>query len=99
MWYMTATSSQHAGALLQCNGRIWGAAVLVPCCRSLHCVLHSLMLRLLSSHFPGSYLIRAQEGELRYLAAFNSPAAAAAWCITLHVSVLARRARLGGVVW
>jgi hypothetical protein len=46
------------------------------------------MLRLLSSHFPGSYLIRAQEGELRYLAAFNNPSAAAAWCITLHVSAL-----------
>lgn len=61
-----------------------------PChvcrCRCLHNVLHRLMLQLLSSHFPGSYLIRAQEGELRYLAAFNSPTAAAAWCITLHVS-------------
>lgn len=57
-------------------------------CRLLHQVLHRLMLQLLSAHFPGSYLIRCQEGELRYLAAFNTPTAAAAWCLTLTVSTL-----------
>lgn len=47
-------------------------------------VLHRMMLTLLR-HFPGSYLIRAQAGELRYLAAFTTPAAAAAWCLTVQV--------------
>lgn len=38
--------------------------------------------------FPGSYLVRAQEGDLKYMAAFTSPAAAAEWCMTLQEAAL-----------
>lgn len=43
------------------------------------------MLQLLRK-FPGSYLIRAQAGELKYLAAFTTPTAAVSWCLTVQVS-------------
>jgi hypothetical protein len=59
--------------------------LLLLLCRSVHVAVHRMMLQLLR-RFPGSYLIRAQAGELRYLAAFTTPAAAAAWCLTVQVS-------------
>ena len=34
--------------------------------------------------FPGSYLVRAQEGELKYMAAFASPSAAMQWCLVMQ---------------
>jgi hypothetical protein len=34
--------------------------------------------------FPGSYLVRAQEGELKYMAAFASPTAAVQWCLVVQ---------------
>jgi hypothetical protein len=58
--------------------------LLLCCCRSVHVAVHRMMLQLLR-RFPGSYLIRAQAGELRYLAAFTSPSTAAAWCLTVQV--------------
>lgn len=45
------------------------------------------MLKTLTS-FPGSYLVRAQEGDLKYMAAFTSPAAAAEWCLTVQEASL-----------
>lgn len=45
------------------------------------------MLQLLRS-FPGSYLVRAQQGDMRYMLAFNSPAAAVAWGLTLQEASL-----------
>jgi hypothetical protein len=54
-------------------------------CRSVHVLLHRLMLQLLARHFPGSYLIAAEPGHLHYSAAFSSSTAAAAWCLALQV--------------
>ncbi|KAF6261402.1 hypothetical protein COO60DRAFT_1502047 [Scenedesmus sp. NREL 46B-D3] len=54
---------------------------------SVHGAVHRMMLQLLRC-FPGSYLIRAQAGELRYLAAFTTPTAAAAWCLTVQEASL-----------
>jgi hypothetical protein len=51
-----------------------------------HVLLHRLMLQLLSRHFPGSYLIAAEPGHLRYSAVFSSSIAAAAWCLTVQVN-------------
>lgn len=50
-------------------------------------MLHHLMLQLLRS-FPGSYLVRAQQGDLKFMLAFTSPAAAVAWGITLQEASL-----------
>eukprot|EP00879_Flechtneria_rotunda_P009559 GHRR01010005.1.p1 GENE.GHRR01010005.1~~GHRR01010005.1.p1 ORF type:complete len:296 (+),score=143.38 GHRR01010005.1:829-1716(+) len=45
------------------------------------------MLKLLQS-FPGSYLVRAQQGDLKYMVAFTDPVAAAEWCVTLQEAAL-----------
>jgi hypothetical protein len=50
-----------------------------------HVLLHRLMLQLLARHFPGSYLVTADPGQMRYTAAFRSATAAAAWGLTLEV--------------
>lgn len=50
-------------------------------------MVHHLMLQLLHA-FPGSYLVRAQQGDLKYMLAFTSPAAAVSWGITLQEASL-----------
>jgi len=50
-------------------------------------MVHHLMLQLLRS-FPGSYLVRAQQGDLKFMLAFTSPAAAVAWGVTLQEASL-----------
>ena len=55
--------------------------------RSVQSMLHHLMLQLLRS-FPGSYLVRAQQGDLKYMLAFTNPAAAVGWGLTLQEAAL-----------
>lgn len=50
-------------------------------------MVHHLMLQLLRA-FPGSYLVRAQQGDLKYMLAFTSPAAAVSWGLTLQEASL-----------
>jgi hypothetical protein len=45
------------------------------------------MLRLLRA-FPGSYLVRAQQADLRYMLAFTTPEAAVAWGLALQEAAL-----------
>ena len=50
-------------------------------------MLHHLMLQLLRA-FPSSYLVRAQQGDLKYMLAFTSTAAAVSWGLTLQEAAL-----------
>lgn len=53
----------------------------------MHLLLHKLMLEALCL-VPGGYLVRAQDGELRYMVAFSCPAAAVEWCLVMQEAAL-----------
>jgi hypothetical protein len=56
--------------------------------RLLHQLLQQLMLTA-ARHLPGGgYMVRAQEGELRYMLAFATPTAAAEWCLLVQEAAL-----------
>eukprot|EP00878_Enallax_costatus_P024842 GHUV01026534.1.p1 GENE.GHUV01026534.1~~GHUV01026534.1.p1 ORF type:complete len:250 (+),score=36.52 GHUV01026534.1:253-1002(+) len=61
--------------------------MLLSMCRPTHLLIQRLMLKTLAP-YPGSYLVRAQEGDLRYMATFTTPAAAAEWCLTVQEASL-----------
>lgn len=50
-------------------------------------MLHRLMLHVLCL-VPGGYMVRAQEGELRYVLTFTSPSAAIEWCLVVQEAAL-----------
>ncbi|KAF8071314.1 serine/threonine-protein kinase/receptor R818 [Scenedesmus sp. PABB004] len=58
-----------------------------PGLRDMHLLLHRLLLEAVQQ-VPGSYLCRAQQGELRFLAAFASPAGAVEWALLVQEAAL-----------